>query len=349
MNEGPAPGPRISVDDAAAALAKRRLAAPNGAAPANGATNGAAAPAEPAAPASQPPAEGRQANADTLERLMAQLRGPEPAAPAPGAGPPGATPPPAAAPVDGIELNIGGQLRRFSQAELAAEVSKGQDYTRKMQELAAKQRDFAEQQRALEQLLPSVIPELQRQVKTLEEQIGEDTDWEALYNTDREEYFRRDAIRKNYEAQEKRLSKMQQVQEAENQRRMAAVREAGHNYLAERVPMWKDPVERTRLTGEIMAYGREMGLNDQELKSVLDPRYVHILLHALAWRNTNRAINSNTPFVPVVQRGSAPRQAGGNGAAAPLEEAFQQRSNIDNAVQVLVARRAAAARGGRMH
>jgi hypothetical protein len=363
MNDRAGDGPTVTVDNAAATLLRRRrgeAAPPAAAVPTPEPKPGESAPAAPPRPRPEPaPArEAAQAGDDVLDRLAEQLRGESTTAPAPVSA--GAAPAAAQAAPDGLELTIGGQARRFTQAQLAEHVERGLDYTRKMQDLAARQREFTEQQRSLEALLPTIIPEVQRQVSVLEAQLGENTDWEKLYAEDREEYWRRDAIRKNYEAQQKRLAQMQQVETAEQARRSQAIIEHGHQWLAEKVPLWKDPEQRGRLIGEIKSYGREMGLTAQELSRIDDPRHVHIMLHALAWRNSMNRVNGSTPLAPVPQRGfgghdsrnGANRGNGGargNGAALDaLEDQFAQRGNVDNAVKLALARRTQGGGGGRL-
>jgi hypothetical protein len=304
------------------------------------------------APAGTPPAGTRTAEGDgegtggvdqLFQQLGANLFGERPAGDGEGGTPrtEGGTPD-AAPTTGGVELEVAGQIRMFTHAELRDAVMKSRGFTQKTQELANLTRQVNEQYAAIQQILPIMVPELQRQVKALETSLGDEPDWGALEAAgDPKEYQRQDAAWKRLQAERARLARLeatQQQETAEQERRRLS---DGHRELVRVIPGWGDARTRESMQREIATYARGLGYSNAELNGIFEPRHVITLLHATVARRLFETMNTRGVVPLNVGRGGAPteqrRQPGGTPDA---EAAFAARPSVRNAAAVLAARRA---------
>lgn len=295
------------------------------------APNGAARVSEP--PAAEP-------TADPIQRLIDSFRRPDDAPVTPGD--PAATPEsqpqadPGHAP---ITLTIGGKPTQFTPDQLAAHVQMSADYTKKTRELADLNRQVNERAEAINQMLPVLVPEIQRQIAALDAQIGTQIDWQTLAATDPAEYQRQDALWKAAQAERQRLADIQTLQQRELQQQQQQKAALGHAELAKVLPGWEDPNVRGRIQSEMIRWGRQQGFPDTELNAIYEPRHIVALFKAMAFDRMMGGVRNDAPVVPQVrQRGASPPPPQ-QPAQQSAETAFNSRPSVRNAVSLLNARR----------
>jgi hypothetical protein len=349
----------LSIDAATKAIGERRRAAAEGgtdpgtrrampsqngvattgtaAAAGNGTGNGHAAPADGAAsPAGGP---------DPIDQLLDRMRpGASQAKPA---GEGGETEPARRdVPADGFELMLDGKPARFTVDQLTSAIKMAGDYTKKSQELSALARTVNEKAALIDELAPILIPEIQRRIAEME---GTDTevDWQKLLLEDPAEYHRRDALWKNAQIEKERLAKLAESQTKltaeETQKRL----QTGHAALVEALPGWDDPQMRGRMQSEMIKWGRANRFPDAELSSIYEPRHVIALCKAMMFDRMMNRVQTTAIDVPAVRRGLPPAEPAGRGgtpAVADADAKFRAKPNVNNAVQRVLAQRAAAAR-----
>jgi len=318
-------------------------------------------PAEPQLPRRTPPtrAQAQQpaaaTSADPFDAIVNAFRpngaaepAPQPQAPTNGQ----AAPPMQAAPTNAylqpVPVVIDGREHSFSHEQLSDYVRKGIDYTTKTQALAETVRQIDERQRTIAELLPIIVPEIERQLAALDGG-GPETppDWATLSVTDPAEYVRQDAQWKAREATRNAERKRLEMLRAENERVQTAQRadkmRSSHLELIKSVPGWNDAPTRQKIQTEMMAWGKKEGFPAEELSSIVEARHVRTMLKAMLFDRMVAGAASRAPVVPQVAAGSPPPPPA-PGRTRAAEERFQQRPNVNNAVQMIMARRAAAAR-----
>jgi len=330
--------------------------APRRTAPAAGeAPQPAAAPRSNGAAGANGHAAPAEAVADPIDGLISACRqrnappgapnGADPAPAANGAQPPthGQAPPGVPAELSGpVRLTIDGRALDFTPQQLTAAVRQAQDYTNKTKQLAEAHRQVAERAQAIDQMLPALVPEIERQIALLDQQLGKQPDWKRLAATDPAEYQRQDAAWKEAAAERQRLDSLMALQQQETEQARSKRLAEGHAQLAQALPGWDDAATRGKLQSEMIRWGRSQGFPDAELQSIYEPRHIVALFKAMAFDRMMHGVRSDAPMVPNVQRGRAPPQAV-TAQAGDAEQRFAQMPTQRNAVQLLNARR----RGGR--
>jgi hypothetical protein len=374
----PATGPRrsapglssdrggMSLNQGLAAL--RRTSAAPAATPARDAAQPPApeaAPVRRAAP-SQPQARGNGAAVDAGQQQQQPARSAAPSAgvldafiashlpgadaadqPAPqrqGAEP---QPAPTNAYLQGVPLQIGSEQRHFSVPELQEAVSKAHDYTNKTRALADQARALNERTQTIDQLLPILIPEIERQLQALNG-AGAEPDWIALA-ADPAEYARQNAAwrvhQQQREAEQGRLAQIVQAnQQREAQQRAERVR-IGHAELVRTLPGWGDAATRNQLVADMRAWGTKHGFPPAEMDSIVEARHITTMAKAMAFDRIMESTRTNPLQVPQVRRGGAPTPPG-PAAIRNATERFEANPNVKTGVGLLMAQRRAARPNG---
>lgn len=305
--------------------------------------------APPQAPAPQSAANDTASNDNPLDAILAAFGGqaaPEqPAAPAE----PQMQPAPTNAYLAPVVLTIGGKSQEFTHDQLADFVSKGVDYTAKTQSLGEVSRHIQQQQATIAELLPVLVPEVERQLAILNGQNEQQPDWSSLAVNDPAEYVRQDALWKANQAtraQEKaRLEHIRSAAAAEEARQRSAKMQQSHLELIKTVPGWDKQATRQRIQSEMMQWGKREGFPEQELNSVIEARHVRTMLKAMMFDRMVSGASTRAPVVPTVQRGNAPA-VNAPAAVRDAQRRFETRSTLNNAVKFVAAQRAAQRRNG---
>ena len=186
-------------------------------------------------------------------------------------------------------VTVNGQERTVSLDELQGGYQKGEDYTRKTQELA-------EQRKAVEQAQITIQQERQLYVTAME-QAKTDTgsqleeykklDWNALREEDPTLYMlRRDemrdlenSIKENQLSQRQTIQQMQQQQAEQFQRDVSN----GREQLLEKMPDWDAKVSKS-----VREFGMSLGFEEHELSNLTDYRSMIVLRDAMRYRNIQK-------------------------------------------------------------
>jgi len=328
------PQPRVPVN----------RSSPNAAAAAAAAAgdDGPPAPRQPQQRQPAQPQPQRQATAEPaspLDAIMAHFL-----PPADGADPQhtGSEAQPQPAPVNtylqGVPLTIGNEQRVFSVPELTEAVSKASDYTNKTRQLAEQARAVNERAQTIDQLLPILMPEIERQLAALN---GDDNepDWNTIPPDQHPQYFAAWRTRQRHvDGERARLAQIQQANaQREAQQRLERVR-VSHAQLVRTIPGWGDEKTRTQLVAEMRQYGLENGFPAAELDSIVEARHVETLLWAMIGKRNVAAARTMTLQVPQVRRGGAPPPPG-PAAQRSAQERFNANPNTKTGVGLLMANR----------
>jgi hypothetical protein len=296
-------------------------------------------------PQRQPAPTRPAADASPLDAIMERFLQPDGADPQPRQ-PAEMQPAPTNAYLQGVPLKIGNEERHFSVPELTEAVSKASDYTRKTAALAEQARALNERTQTIDQLLPILIPEIERQLAAM---TGPETapDWVALA-ADPAEYARQHAAwsvrQQQREAEQARLAQIQQANaQRVEQQRMERVR-ISHAELARTLPGWADAATRTKLVGEMRTWGMQNGYPAAELDSVVEARHITTLAKAMMFDRIMANARTTTLNVPQVRRGATP-QPPAPAAIRTANERFEANPTVKTGVGLLMARR----HGGRMN
>jgi len=349
MNPAPAPAQSANEDQpgptrkpsARTRLAEAAAAAASGEAPAPAPTPRRTPP--PAAPAPATAANDTASHDNPLDAIMSAFGG-QTAAPQEAPAEPQMQPAPTNAYLAPIALNIGGRTQEFTHDQLTDFVSKGVDYTAKTQSLGEASRHIQQQQATIAELLPVLVPEVERQLAILNGQHEQQPDWSNLAVNDPAEYVRQDALWKANQAtraQEKaRLEHIRSAAAAEDARQRSTKMQQSHLELIKTVPGWNNQATRQRIQSEMMQWGKKEGFPEQELNSVIEARHVRTMLKAMMFDRMVSGASTRAPVVPTVQRGNAPA-ANAPVAVRDAQRRFETRSTMNNAVKFVAAQRAA--------
>lgn len=331
----PAPDtqPAVSVSDAARLLraARRQMASsPNQSAGSpNAPTAPATAPATaPTAPDPAPADAGRPRGVAAMEAAL----GLAPATDSGDAAQATQTTQPMA---DGIEL--GG--RRWTQAELQAELSKAQDYTHKTQQVAAQARELEAQQRALAQFLPYIQPEVEALQRRLAESPRPDP---MLRQTDPATYWDQFAAWQDAMHEQQRVHQVMATQQQAREAAQQQAVEQANQELAARYPFWNDPTQRREIQLKVIEWARAQGYPDAELQSLTSARHLETLFKAALYDDSVKGARTAAPKPSVAAappRGAAPPVAPAARVTAAME-AFDAKPDWRTGAALIGARRA---------
>lgn len=206
--------------------------------------------------------------------------------------------------------------------ELKGALLRQQDYTTKTQEVAAQRKAVEERANAIQmqERLFSQTFEQRVELHTLQKQLAqyEQIDWQGLADSDpvqatklnlAYQQLQRQAGAKYQELQQ---AQAQTEQLTQHQRQQMLVQAQGD--LKARLPDFNATTAE-----KIKTAARSYGISDQELNTVIDPRYVHVLHDAMKWR----ALQAEKPKAmqkvaeaPKAIKPQAPRPKNPNQAAS---------------------------------
>jgi hypothetical protein len=320
----PASQPELSISDAARMLRNQRRAQASQATPGIGHNSGEAPPSvsretPPAAP--QPSGEPRGMAA--LEAALGL--------------PPGEAGAPQPPPVPEAGLEIDG--RRWSQAEIQAELSKARDYTQKTQQVAQQARELQAQQQALAAFLPLIQPELTALQQRLADSPRPDP---ALRFQDPASYWDQFAAWQDSLAEQQRVQQLINTQAQARDAAMQQAVEQANRELAQKYSFWADPAQRREIQTKIIDWARTQGYTDQELQGLTNARYLETLFKAALYDQGVRGATTRAPtqsIQPAQVRGTAPPPSQPAAVAAAME-AFGAKPDVRNAAALIGARRA---------
>jgi hypothetical protein len=186
-------------------------------------------------------------------------------------------------PAQVYELVVDGKPQRVSLPELIAGYSRHADYTRKTQEVAAKQQEVVRTAGQLDEVRTKLEQQLQRFVAGAEDEFAAPIDWVKLAREDPYGYPEKRARYDMLQEAKAEQNRLANLRTAEQQARTTEMLRLGHQYLSEVLPGWRDPTERAKIVAELRSYGLANGYTAEELDSQLDPRHTVTLRKAQMW------------------------------------------------------------------
>lgn len=174
-------------------------------------------------------------------------------------------------------VKVDGQEVEVTQEELVNGYSRQQDYTRKTQELSQQRKTIEQQQAELEQrdaIYSQLLPKMEAQLKGV---LGEEPDWQRLYEDDPVGYVREkqlwDEQNQKLEAVQAEQQRLQQESFAEQQKLIQQQVEEGQAKLLEVIPEWQNQEVANKEKAEIANYATNiLGYTQEEINSVYDWR-----------------------------------------------------------------------------
>lgn len=170
--------------------------------------------------------------------------------------------------------------------ELLKGYSRTADYTKKSQSLAEQKKKVESKEKELDALnqLQARYAENLKALDNVLAQSEKDVDLEELKRTDESAYVKALAEKGERERQRAKLraeqQRVQQEQATLQTQQYQKYLERQNDLLLEKMPEMKNTKHRNAVSQEIIAYGKEVGLTDQELNQVVDHRFVQILHEA---------------------------------------------------------------------
>lgn len=237
------------------------------------------------------------------------------------------------------------EIRR-SQNE-AAEARKAIDAERTQAEQARKQ---------YERALPALLQALQEQEQGEFADIKTMADVERLAREDWPRYALWDAQQKKIAAVHAEIKSSQERQAHEYRNQWAEYARKQDELLADHIPELSDPAKAKQIAEGAVKVLKEIGFSDQELAaawngeasvSLRDHRLQQLIYDGVRYREAKANLSKPTPKpVPQVQRPGAaePRNAGAVQTVQTLSKKLETSGKIEDAVALIQARRAAAAR-----
>ena len=316
------------------------------------------------APAAQP-ATSQGTTAAALASLLqpgaapANLNVTPTPAPSPQAQPAAA---PAAAPADArallaagdamqpVAVNIGGQVVNLPLGEVVNGYLRGRDYQQKTQQAAAEFRSAREMHAQFNAAREKLEQRLAVVLANDNEEFSKPIDWEALAKADPIGCIQKQA---RYQARQQLLAEQRQLAELrgneEAGRKLYAV-ETGHTTLCALIPGWADLPTRGLIQQRMLQHLTQRGFTGQELakREMTDPREVIILLESMLWaHHATQPIPQPQPVGAATLPSNGAWGVPGTRETAPvdmqgLDERFTRTRKLDDAVELLQARRVAA-------
>jgi len=174
-------------------------------------------------------------------------------------------------------VKVDGQEVEVTQEELVNGYSRQQDYTRKTQELSQQRKIIEEQQAELAQrdaIYSQLLPKMEAQLNA---SLGEEPDWNALYEDDPVGYVRQkqlwDEQKEKLKAVQAEQERLQQESFIQQQKLIQQQVEEGQQKLLELIPEWQNPEVAAKEKAEIAKHAMDvLGYSQEEVNSVYDWR-----------------------------------------------------------------------------
>lgn len=193
--------------------------------------------------------------------------------------------------IEFLELIVNGEQVKKSKAEVLELAQKGEDYTRKTQQLAEERRVVQAQMQAAQQQLQmqSAVANLVAEAKAIEGQLAQykDIDWNALVEADPVQAMKLDRQHRELQAYyqgkvndiNQTAQQVQSQQEQMKQETLIRERQA----LIQSVPDWSDKAKFEADSADIRGFLANSGFNADEIGSLVDHRHVVVARKAMLY------------------------------------------------------------------
>ena len=193
--------------------------------------------------------------------------------------------------IEYLELVVNGEQVKKSKAEVLELAQKGEDYTRKTQQLAEERRVVQAQMQAAQQQLQmqSAVANLVAEAKAVEGQLAQyrDIDWNALVESDPVQAMKLDRQHRELQAYyqgkvndiQQTAKQVQSQQDQMKQETLTRERQA----LIQSVPDWSDKAKFEADSADIRGFLANSGFNADEIGSLVDHRHVVVARKAMLY------------------------------------------------------------------
>jgi hypothetical protein len=208
-------------------------------------------------------------------------------------------------------LNVKGKQVQVDLEELKNGYQKGADYTQKTQSLAEEKRSFDNERQAVVQERQQYNQALTQFQQLMNEQYQQydNIDWAQLKEDDPIGYMTRKEEMRDIEgrhqkaAQEQQQVTHQQQQQYARQHQELVAKEM--DLLGDKLPDWKNPDKRAKLSEELKLYAGNIGYSKEDLDAVTDHRSLLILNKARLYDKIQKSNPKKIKQVPKVVKGGS--------------------------------------------
>ena len=192
-------------------------------------------------------------------------------------------------------VKINGEDVEVTIDELQSSYSRQADYTRKTQELAQQRKTVEEQQSEVaknEAIYKELLPKMEA---ALNEGLGEEPDWNALYQADPIGYVRERDLwnekQQKLQAVQAEQQRLQEEAQAKQQEQIQNYMQYGDKQLLKIVPEWKDQsiAQKEKLAIREHAIN-DLGFTAEEINQVYDYRLLLGLRNSWMQNKTQKAV-----------------------------------------------------------
>ena len=227
-------------------------------------------------------------------------------------------------------VKVNGEEVEVTIDELQNSYSRQKDYTRKTQELAQQRKTVEEQQSEVaknEAIYKELLPKMEA---ALNEGLGEEPDWNALYQADPIGYVRERDLwnekQQKLQAVQAEQQRLQEEAQAKQQEQIQNYMQYGDKQLLKIVPEWKDQsiAQKEKLAIREHAIN-DLGFTAEEINQVYDYRLLLGLRNSYLQSKTQKAVKKKP-----TQKASARNRVGKPGSvtrknnSTPLKRSKQR-------------------------
>ena len=226
-------------------------------------------------------------------------------------------------------IKVDGEDTEVTLEELQNGYSRQRDYTRKTQELAEQRKAIEAQQKEVSQkdeIYSQLLPKMEA---TLKGELGNEPDWNALYEADPIAYVREKDIwnekKQKLTAIQEEATRLQEESATKQRKELEEFVQYGNQQLLQLIPEWQDNEVASKEKMSIRNYGvNVLGYTPQEMDSVYDYRVLLGLRNAWMHDKTLKATKVKPTEKKAVARTARPGTSNVPKTTTPVKKARQK-------------------------
>jgi hypothetical protein len=226
-------------------------------------------------------------------------------------------------------IKVDGEDTEVTLEELQNGYSRQRDYTRKTQELAEQRKAIEAQQKEVSQkdeIYSQLLPKMEA---TLKGELGNEPDWNALYEADPIAYVREKDVwnekKQKLTAIQEEATRLQEESAAKQRKELEEFVQYGNQQLLQLIPEWQDNEVASKEKMSIRNYGvNVLGYTPQEMDSVYDYRVLLGLRNAWMHDKTLKATKVKPTEKKAVARTARPGTSNVPKTTTPVKKARQK-------------------------